>query len=445
MVLFFLLPLEAAAIWSLLGGYLLLPSGLVVDAHVLPPLDKFSVPALATFLLCWMKGPRSPPSRPSWLVYLFASAYVLSPIFTSFENSYELHIGDRSIPGFYPLDGLKMVGHNLVDLMPFFVGRRFLSSDHGRAQLLKALPVAALFYSLPMLFELRMSPMLQRLTYGVTPVFAHLFRAGGYRPVVFLSTGLELALFTSLAFIAALAATRAKWRLFIMPAGAAATFLAGMLLLCKTLGAILYGVVGAALVIFTGPRTWVKVSCAVTLIICAYPLLRTYDIIPVRRVVAAADTVSAQRAGSFQFRVENEDKLLSKANQKPLAGWGTWGRNRVFDQESGEDLSITDGAWILRFGMYGWLGYLALFGLFATSAFNALSEVKGRVTSPNIVLGGLTLILAINLVDLIPNANLLPLTYLLAGSIAGGARVRARVVARRPKIAASAQQVETLS
>jgi hypothetical protein len=444
-VLFVLLPVETAAIWSLLAGYLLLPSGLVVDAHVLPPLDKFSVPAMATFLLCWMKGAQAPPSRASWLIYLSASAFALSPILTALNNSYELHIGDRSIPGFYPLDGLKMVGHNLVELTPFFVGKRFLSSDHGRSLLLRALPVAAILYSLPMLFELRMSPVLQRFVYGVTPVFAHLFRAGGFRPVVFLSTGLELALFTSIAFIAALVVTRAKWQLLRMPPGMVSTYLGGLLLLCKTLGAILYGAAAAPLILFTRPRTWVRVSCAVTLIICAYPLLRTYDIIPVRRVVAAANTVSAQRAGSFQLRVENEDRLLNKANEKPLFGWGTWGRSRVFDKESGADLSVTDGEWILRFGMYGWVGYLALFGLFAASAFSVLTSVRGPITSSSIALAGLTLILAVNLVDLIPNANLLPLTYLMAGSIAGRSRVRARAVAGRRKIQIPTPQVELAS
>jgi hypothetical protein len=173
-------------------------------------------------------------------------------------------------------------------------------------------------------------------------------------------------------------------------------------------------------------------------------MLRTYDIIPVRRVVAAASTVSADRAGSLQFRIENEDKLLAKANQKPYLGWGTWGRNRVFDQETGTDMSITDGEWILRFGMFGWLGYLSLFGLFAAAAFSALSSVKGPVTLSAIHLGALTLLLAINLTDLIPNANLLPLTYLIAGSIAGRARVKAKVAAlsRRKTVTPASKKLE---
>jgi hypothetical protein len=423
LLLFALLPVEAAAIGSILGGYLLLPSGLTVNLHVLPPLDKSTIPALSTLLLCWMKGVRS-PGRPPLLTYIFVLGFLLSPVFTAYDNSYELRIGDRSIPGFYPLDGLKMMGQNFVELAPFFVGARFLSSDRARRLLLAALPTAALFYSLPMLVEVRMSPQLQRLVYGTNPAgFITLWRAGGYRPLVFLNTGLELALFTSMAFVASVATVRAKWRVFHLPAGAAATYLGGLLLLCKSLGSMIYGALAAPLVLFTTPKTWVRFSCVVVLIICAYPMLRTYDLIPVRRAVAAANAVSAERSGSFQFRVENEDKLLVRANQKPVLGWGTWGRNRNFDQ-SGADLSVTDGAWILRFGMFGWLGYLSLFGLFATSVLSARTAVNGQMTESSIVIGALTLLLAVNLTDLIPNANLVPLTYMMAGSIAGRSRVR---------------------
>jgi len=444
-VLFVRLPLEAAAIWSLLAGYLLLPSAASLDLHLLPPLDKSTIPAVSTYLLCLMKGTSAPPPRRPFVVYLLAFCFVVSPIFSTLNNSYELRIGDRSIPGFYPLDGVKLVLNNIITVAPFFVGLRALSSDKGRALLLKSIAIAALVYSLPMLFELRMSPQLQRLIYGAAPsAFAHLVRAGGYRPVVFLSTGLELALFTGMAFVAAIVALRCRWRLLSVPPGAAAGYLGVLLLLCKTMGPIIYGAVCAPLVYFTGPKTWVRVSCVVILIICAYPMLRTYDIIPVRRVVAAASTVSADRAGSLQFRIENEDKLLAKANQKPYLGWGTWGRNRVFDQETGTDMSITDGEWILRFGMFGWLGYLSLFGVFAAAAFSALSSVKGPVTLSAIHLGALTLLLAINLTDLIPNANLLPLTYLIAGSIAGRARVKAKVAAlsRRKTVTPASKKLE---
>jgi hypothetical protein len=245
---------------------------------------------------------------------------------------------------------------------------------------------------------------------------------------VFLSNGLELALFTSMALIATIVLMRLRQRVFNFPVGPVAIYLGALLLLCKTFGAFLYGAAAAPLVLLSKPRTWINVSCVIVLIILTYPLMRTYDIIPVRRVAAAATMVSEDRAGSFAFRIQNEDRLLAKANEKALLGWGTWGRNRVYNAESGSDESVTDGGWIIRFGMFGWLGYLTQFGLFAAAIFSARGATRGPVTSSTILLGGLTLMLTMNLADLIPNANLLSLTFLLAGSIAGRSAVKLKAM-----------------
>lgn len=432
-ILFVVLPVEIAAIWSLLAGYLLLPASLSVDVHYLPPLNKTSIVGSSAFLLCLMKGSPLRGPRLSLLIYCFVLAFVLSPFFTTLDNRYELHMGDRSIPGFYPLDAVKLAISNVLTLAPFFVGSRILSSDRGREALLKALPVAALFYSLPMLLEVRMSPQLQRLIYGMDPGgFVMLARGGGFRPRVFLNNGLEVALYTSMACIAAGVGIRAKWKIFSMPAGAIATYLGGLLLLCKTLGAFLLAAIVMPIVLFAKPKSWINFSSIVALLICAYPIIRTYDLVPVRRIAAAANSFSSDRGGSFAFRVKNEDLLLAKANQKQFFGWGTWGRNRIYDVESGSDLSITDGEWIIRFGMFGWLGYLSLYGLFAAAILSARRAVRGPVAGPSIILGGLTLILAVNLIDLIPNANLLPLTYLIAGSIAGRSKVFGKLREKSP-------------
>jgi hypothetical protein len=178
------------------------------------------------------------------------------------------------------------------------------------------------------------------------------------------------------------------------------------------------------MVLFLKPKAWVNFACGIGVLICAYPLLRTYDIIPVHHIKSAAMAISKERSTSFAVRVENEDLLLAKGNQKPSFGWGAWGRNRIYDQKSGTDVSITDGEWILEFGTFGWLGYLSLFGLFTSSLLRARKAVRGPITEPTIVLGALSLLLAVNLTDLLPNANLVPLTYLMAGSVAGCVRAR---------------------
>jgi hypothetical protein len=336
------------------------------------------------------------------------------------------------VPGFYPLDGLKLAARNVITLAPFYVGSRYLCTDEGRTQLLRAFSVAALFYSLPMLLEVRLSPQLHRWVYGYFPhSFAQQVRAGGYRPVVFLQHGLQVALFAAMAVIATVVLARSRRRVLRIPAGLAAGYLSFILLLCKTLGATLYAVIVAPIIMFTRPRTWVKICCALLILVCAYPLLRTSGLVPVQHIASAANSISLDRSASFETRVENEDLLLGKALQKPWLGWGTWGRNRVRDQYTGQDITLSDGGWIIEFGTFGWLGYLSLFGLFTVAGFRALRAVGNELTTANMMIGGAALLLAMNIVDAIPNSNLTPLTFALAGSIASAARVRAKRSAPR--------------
>ena len=50
---------------------------------------------------------------------------------------------------------------------------------------------------------------------------------------------------------------------------------------------------------------------------------------------------------------------------------------------------MTDGGWIIRFGMFGWFGYVTLFGLFAAIGLQALRAVDSKITSGNVSLAGL--------------------------------------------------------
>jgi hypothetical protein len=434
-VLFVRLPVEKAAIWSMLAGYLLLPSAMTVDVPGMPPLDKFSIPSLVTILLCWMKGTKAPPPRRSLVIYFLLGLFIVSPIFTTFTNNYELQVGNKSLPGFYLMDGVKYSLQNAIAIAPFFIGMRFLSTPDARALLLKAIPTAALFYSIPMWIEIRLSPQFHRWVYGYHPhSFVQQYRDGGFRPVVFLGHGLEVALFTSLAVVGAIICARAKWQFFGRPASYVASYLAILLVFCKTLGAGLYVIVAAPIALFTRPKTWVRASLAILIVLCAYPLLRANDIIPVHHISDFADSISKDRNASLNLRLTNEDSLLARANEKPFLGWGSWGRNRIYQAGTGEDLSVTDGLWIIQFGSLGWLGYLSLFGLFAASVWQARGAVRGPMTQDSIVVGGLSLLLAVNALDLIPNSNLRPFTYLISGTIAGcvAARYRRKVISKDP-------------
>src|SRR5205085_9719293 len=114
--------------------------------------------------------------------------------------------------------------------------------------------------------------------YGFFPhtSFAQQVRYGGYRPVVFLEHGLQVALFASMALISTMVLARRRSLIVGAPAGIVAGYLSLILLLCKSLGAAIYAAIAAPIVMFTRPRTWAKLSCGFLLLVCTYPLLRTY-------------------------------------------------------------------------------------------------------------------------------------------------------------------------
>lgn len=434
-MLFSRLPVAKAAIWSLLGAAFLLPSTLEIDVKLLPSFDKMSITAIATLLLCWSYGGQTPKPKRSLMLYLCAGGFVISPILTSLTNSYELSTAGRSIPGFYPLDGMKFAGRNLLLLLPMYIGSRFLSTDHARSVLLKAMPLLILLYSVPMLFEMRMSPQLHRWTYGYFPheSFAQQIRGSGFRPVVFLNHGLAVAMFVVLALLAALVLMRMRQRILGQSPALVSAYLGGLLILCKSLGPALYAILFAPIVMFLRPRWWIVIACAVSLMVCAYPLLREKNLSPLDTVSRVASAVSTDRWYSFQMRVKNENALLAKADEKPILGWGGWGRYRIYDEWTGQDISVTDGGWIIYYGSFGWFGYLSLFGLLAIASFRALRQTDKQVTEANVTRAGLSLMLAAFMLDLIPNSHNMSLILLMAGSIASTAKARVPRLAQRPQ------------
>ena len=87
-------------------------------------------------------------------------------------------------------------------------------------------------------------------------------REGGFRPVVFLGHGLLTAFLIMTATVAAAAFWRTRTRVFQLPASGLTNYLGGVLILCKTLGALLYGAVSVLLVRFTRPQLQLRIAVA---------------------------------------------------------------------------------------------------------------------------------------------------------------------------------------
>ncbi|TYO88749.1 hypothetical protein [Oceanicella actignis] len=416
-----------ALIWTLLAGYLLLPERTGVDLPLLPALDKTFIPAAAALALCWphlrargglgvLRGPMG----------ALAAIYLAGPFATALSNPDPVITGVRFMPGLNLYDAASSALTNAVLLMPYLLARRMLADEDAHRDLLTALAAAGLAYTLPALFEIRMSPQLHSWIYGFFPhAFDQQMRYGGFRPVVFLPHGLWLAMFMAMAVIAA----AALWRL--APQGrraaraAATAWLLGVLVLCKTLSATFYALAFAPLVRFAPLRWQVLAAALAGGAVLLYPMLRGADLAPTQTALELAAAVDEERAQSLGFRLGNEDVLLARANLRPFLGWGGYGRSHEYDPATGRDLTIADGRWIIVIGAFGWLGYLAEFGLLTLPLILAARR-RAPVAPATAALG---LILAANLIDLIPNASLTPLTWMIAGALAG--RLEAER-ARRP-------------
>jgi hypothetical protein len=428
-----------ALIWALLAGYLLLPPLTAFNLPAVPDLDKYSIPSLmALALAVFLLKDRIPILPDNWLGRAFMVMFVVSPFATVLGNPEPIAIVEGDVPGLTLYDSVAAVSNQAIALLPYFLARRYLATPEALRAVVLALIAAGLAYSLPMLVEARLSPQINIWVYGF---FQHDFfqtvRFGGYRPVVFLPHGLWVAFFALMCLIAALVMLRqgpapARPRQLVI-----ATYLLGVLVICKSAGALLYGLALAPVLLLAGRRVQVLLAAALAVVVVTYPMLRGAGLIPVDDIVALAQEVSPERAASLQFRIDNENALLARAQEKPWFGWGGYGRNLILDPVTGQARTIADGAWIIALGTYGWLGYLVEYGLLSLPlillAREALARQGAAPLSP--FAAGLALMLAANMVDMLPNATLIPFTWALAGALLGYAEALAR--ARRGARAAA--------
>jgi hypothetical protein len=432
------LPAGHATLWTIIGGYLLLPVGAGIKiAEGIPQLDKTSIPTLAALVGCVLiAGRRLRFWNGFGVAEGLLAVLLVSPFATSLLNTDPTFSGGQLLPAVGPYEGLSAVVAQFIFVLPFFLGRQFLKNSADIETLLRTLVAAGLLYSLPMLFEMRMSPQLHYWIYGYYPSdFIQQMRDGGFRATVFIGHGLGVAFFTMTTTVAAAALWRTRTRLRNIPPAATTAYLGFILVLCKSLAPLLYAAFAGFLIHFSKPRLQLGIASTLVIFALAYPLLRTEDLVPTQYLLGVAASVSPQRAESLQVRFDNEQRLLKRASQRIVFGWGRFGRGRVFNQW-GKDISITDGRWIITLGQFGVVGFLAEFGLIALAVFRSASVLKYvKVERESIQLSALALILAINLVDLLPNAALTPLTWLFTGAVFGWTDTLRRFARQRPEFA----------
>lgn len=406
-----------ATMVCVLSGVMLLPEKLAVDPPLLPPMDKLSITAVWAFLCClWKARERIAAARPLRGLDALFLLVVIGNVGTALTNADPLVTGPVTRQGLTLYDAFAGSVKDVLSLyLPFLLGRAMLRTRRDLRDLMRVLAACGVVYASLALIEIRLSPQLHRWIYGYHQHdFSMTMRFGGYRPMIFMEHGLATAMFVLSTALAAWS----RWR-----AGEAkpwvAVYLTAVLVLCKSTGAIVYALfVVPVVALQTKPRMWLAALLA--LMVLLFPLLRGADVFPTDTLVEWAHNINEDRALSLWFRFDQEDQLLDRARERLAFGWGSYNRNRIFDPETGEDLSVTDGDWMIQVGTRGLVGFIGLYGILALSVVLAqrrLKRIPGR--RDRLLLAGLALVSALQTVDLLPNGLFHFLPFFFAGAVAG--------------------------
>lgn len=421
LVLFALMRPRRAVISAFLIAWLFLPvAGYAMPA--LPDYTKITATSYGVLLgVLLFDAGRLLQFRPSW-IDLPAVVWCLVPLASSISNGLGIYDGASGV-----MDLTTRWG------VPYFIGRLYFSDLEGLRELAVGIFISGLVYVPLCLFEMRMSPQLHPMFYGFHPRGNfNVYRFGGYRPRVFMESGLALGMWMTAASLIGvwLWQTGAMRRLRQVPMSLLVPVLLVTTVLCKATGALVLLFGGLAVLFLT---KWVRSPVFLAGLIAVpigYIAVRSTSNWSGRVLIDAAALVSEERARSLQGRLENEDILAEKAWQRPVVGWGGWGRSRVYD-EKGKDISTTDGIWIIAFGEHGLVGLVSIYALMLLPAVLLVWRVPAAQWAwPSFApLVGLAVLLALVAVDQLLNGMPNPVFFLCAGGVSGvAARLRRRSI-----------------
>jgi hypothetical protein len=306
--------------------------------------------------------------------------------------------------------------------VPYLVGRIYFADRSGIELLAVGIVLGALAYVPFCLWEVRFSPQLHRLVYGFYQhSFAETIRFGGFRPIVFMDHGLMVGMWMTAGSLLALWLWRsgAVSHLLGIPTWSIAAVLCATSVLCKSLGALV--LLGIGLVVFLLLRQ-TRSAFPVICLILVVPLYLGSRISGAwsgeELATITAGVGSEDRAGSLRFRLRNEDLLVRRALERPVAGWGRWGRFLVRD-ESGSAISVPDGFWVIALGQTGLVGLIVFAGALLLPVVRLARRIPARMWTQGrlAAAGGVATLLSLYMIDSIINGMINPVFFLVTGAV----------------------------
>ncbi|WP_226703240.1 hypothetical protein [Microbulbifer elongatus] len=411
-----------ATFWTIVGGYLLLPVKVGIDLPLIPALDKGTIPSLSAMLWCFVIKKIWVPLVPStWREKILFCAIIFLMVMTSTTNSEPVFNGEKMVQGLRLYDGIAFALDGYLNLLPFLVGTAIVRTKVDLYQLVRMLVIAGLLYTPLILLEIRISPQLHTWIYGFFPhQFAQMMRFDGFRPVVFIGHGLLVAIL--MVIVCSMAACLAQMRLSVarVPAMLILIYLLVVLVLCKSVGAWLIGLVAVSATLLLSAGCKQKAAILLVLAVICYPLISMLGWFPTESVLDAAAFFGQERSDSLAFRFHHEEQLLLRAKEKMWLGWGGWGRSRLHN-------SVSDSYWVIVIGSAGMLGYLAKTGLFLSVLIRAGRTIRLSLDrQEQRMVASVSLLIALMMVDQIPNSSMNHLIWFLCGALHGAISLRRR-------------------
>lgn len=347
-------PARTAIIYSFLGGLLFLPQRAGFLLPLIPDYGGMVATCYGIFIGIILFDFQQISKFKLSIIDIPMLLWCTCPLVSSLSNSLGLYDGINA-----SLEQIAIWG------LPYLLGRLYLSTLSGLKELAINILKAGLIYVPLCLYEIRMSPQLHRMVYGYFPHgsgFAQVARGDGWRPTVFMSHGLVVAMFMTTVVLIAIWLWQSQtlkqiWgqKMLTIVCILVVTFIQ-----IKSSGA--YGYFAYGLVILFIAK-WTKSSLPLLILITLMIYYLYLGVTGNFDGQAIVDWISQnydqERAESLQFRFENETLLRAKAQEQWLFGWGGWGRNRVYAPNwRGEivDVSVTDSYWIIIFGINGVYG-----------------------------------------------------------------------------------------
>lgn len=423
-VVFYAIRPHRAILVVFMGAVMFLPEIQKYKLPVIPEFNKLTIASLCIFLGCLFRSRKRllETTIAPYLIVLLV-LFTISATGTALTNLEPLQYGPLRVQELYPWTILTLILYDTcLMLIPFFVGMQIFRNRQHAIELFTGMVVAGLIYSVFILAERRLAPILHYKVYGYQQhvMFQTIRSDGTYRPMVFMQHGLATALFMTSCAIAAAGMAKARLPFLRKKALFPAIYLSIMIVVCNSFGALIYGIIIIFFELFLSTRWHVRLSAALCVIVLLFPLMRSTDLFPMETLIEWSSAIDENRGTSLAYRYGNEKLGLEKANERPLFGWGGSGRSHVYETLMGVPLTVYDGQWILVFLDRGYMGFIPIFSLLVLPVFVAYRRINRiRNEQERILIANLSMLVAINAIDLLPNGFFYHLQYFYSGSLLG--------------------------